>query len=56
MGLEKIIENYEVMCPKDVLAAATVYVKCHSKLREQMGRIDDSFDVSEWYNNISLLK
>jgi len=42
VGLEKINENYEMMFPKDVLAAATVYVKCYAKLKMLLEHVDDS--------------
>ncbi|XP_050057142.1 uncharacterized protein LOC114122403 [Aphis gossypii] len=42
IDLEKISKNYETMCPKDVLVAATVNVKCYMKLKTLMEHIDDS--------------
>ncbi|CAH1725607.1 unnamed protein product [Aphis gossypii] len=42
IDLEKISKNYETMCPKDVLVAATVNVKCNMKLKTLMEHIDDS--------------
>lgn len=42
IDLEKISKNYETMCPKDVLVATTVDVKCYIKLKTLMEHIDDS--------------
>jgi len=42
IDLEKIDKNYEAMCPKDVLAAATVYIKSYAKLLTLLEHVDDS--------------
>ncbi|XP_060860939.1 uncharacterized protein LOC132938239 [Metopolophium dirhodum] len=42
IGLEKIDKNYDAMCPKDVLEAATLYVKCFAKLKTLLENINDS--------------
>lgn len=57
IDLEIIAKNYEAMCPKDILTAATVYVKCYMKLKTLMEHVDDSIliDTSELYISISLI-
>jgi len=42
IDLEKINKNYDAMCPKDVLEAATLYVKCFAKLKTLLENINDS--------------
>ncbi|KAL5245361.1 hypothetical protein ACI65C_012771 [Semiaphis heraclei] len=42
IDLEKIDKNYEAMCPKDVLAAATVNINCYVKLKTLLEHVDDS--------------
>ncbi|XP_029347592.1 uncharacterized protein LOC100571617 [Acyrthosiphon pisum] len=42
IGLEKIDKNYDAMCPKDVLAATTLYVKCFAKLKTLLENVDGS--------------